>query len=130
MTLKKDGNIIPLNKQLMQNGFGQYAPNYAQHPDSVAAFKPMSNQLKKPRKGIWRNPEKIDTKYLRAEVIGESSEPSEAFPLNINYGRRSTAGSASRDKWSVYRCRTVALNNGIGSKTMQKIRPNVVLEEP
>jgi competence ComEA-like helix-hairpin-helix protein len=142
VTLKKDGKNIALNKHLLQQGFGQYDSYYAQNPDSVGAFKEYAQNAKLNKLGIWRHPQKIGKKFSRAKVIDEGSEPSDAFPININ-----TADEAMLDLLpgigTVYAGRIIAYRNkngafsnvdqlenikGIGPKTMQKLRPNVVVE--
>lgn len=140
VTLKKDGDIISLNRQLLQNGFGQYQSYYAQHPDSVKAFKKYAGQAEENKRGIWRNPQKIGTKYLRAEMLSEDTDPSEAYPININTADQALLellpgiGPVYAQRIIKYRQQNGGFNNvdqlrqinGIGPKTMQKLRPNVI----
>ncbi len=142
VTLQKEGRKIPLNRQLLQRGFGQYDKYYAQHPDSVSAYRQYEQQARSGGVGFWKHPEKIGQRFSRAEIIDKQSEPSDAFPININ-----TADEALLDLLPgigpAYAGRIIAyrkqhgnftdvdqLRNirGIGPKTMQKLRPNVVVE--
>jgi competence ComEA-like helix-hairpin-helix protein len=140
VTLKKDTVIISLNRQLLQYGFGQYESYHAQHPDSVAAFKKYARQAEENKQGIWRHPENIGTKYLRAEMLSEGANPSEAFPININTADQALLellpgiGPVYARRIIEYRQLNGGFNNigqlrqinGIGPKTMQKLRPNVI----
>lgn len=131
-----------MNSHLLKQGFAQYESYYVQHPDSIVAFKKYVRQAKSKEIGIWRNPNKIGQRFSRAEVINDGSEPSEAFPININ-----TANEALLDLLPgigpAYAARIVSYRkvngvftdieelrniSGIGPKTMQKLRPNVVVE--
>ena len=142
VTLKKDGKITHLNKQLLRQGFGQYDKYYAQHPDSIAAFKSYIESAKAKRLGIWKNPDRIGQKMSRAEIIEKKSDPSEAFPININtadealLGLLPGIGPAYAGRIIAYRNKNGPFTdieqlrqiNGIGPKTMEKLRPNVVIE--
>lgn len=142
VTLKKDGKTTALNKLMLRQGFGRYARNVAQHPDSVEAFKLYAQQAKENRAGIWRYPNTIGQKFLRATIIGEGSEPSEAFPININTADNALLdllpgiGPAYATRIIAYREEHGAFTDveqlreirGIGPKTMEKLRANVVVE--
>lgn len=142
VTLKKDGEKIPLNKHLLEQGFGQYSKYYAQHSDSVAAFKEYTRQAKASSVGIWKHPDKINQKILRAEIIDDVSEPSEAFPININTADEALLkllpgiGPAYAGRIILYREENGSFTDieqlrdisGIGPKTLEKLRPNVVIE--
>ncbi len=142
VTLKKNGQNVPLNRLLLQQGLGQHESYYAQNPDSVKAFKQYTKFAKERGRGIWKNPDKIGQKISRAEIIDEQSEPSDAFPININtadealldllpgigpaYAKRIIAYREKNGRFmDVDQLRNIS---GIGPKTMQKLRPNVVVE--
>lgn len=135
------GKIMSLNKHLLQQGFGQHEQYYAQHPDSMRAFKQYAERAKRQQVGMWRNSEKVGRIFLRDEDSGDS-EPSEAFPININTADASLLkllpgiGAAYARRIIEYRenngqfADIDQLENirGIGPKTMDKLRPNVVVK--
>lgn len=142
VTFKKDGKRIALNQHLLEQGFGQYEQYYTQHPDSVEVFKRYSRRAKENGAGIWRHPQKIGQKISRAKVVDKVSEPSEAFPININTADEALLkllpgiGPAYAGRIITYREENGHFSdieelrniNGIGPKTMEKLRPNVVTE--
>lgn len=141
VTFKKDGKEIPLNRHLLEQGFGQYSRYYAQHPDSVEAFKQYAQNARENEEGIWKHPDKIDAKFPRAEVI-DINDPSDAFPININSADQALLellpgiGPAYSQRIVSYREENGSFTdvdqlrniNGIGPKTMEKLRANVVIE--
>lgn len=142
VTLRKDGSVVQLNRRLLQNGFGQYEPYYAQHPDSVRAFKKYASAAEEQKQGIWRQPDRIGEKYLRADLLSDEADPSEAFPININTADQALLellpgiGPVYAQRIIEYRKENGGFNNidqlrqisGIGPKRLQKLRPNVVLD--
>ncbi|MDZ7681336.1 MAG: phospholipase D-like domain-containing protein [Fodinibius sp.] len=143
VTLRKDGQQIALNRHLLLQGLGQYDKYYSQHPDSVAAFKRYVRQARSQEIGLWKHPDKIGQRFARAKVFTEESEPSDAFPININSADKALLdmlpgiGPAYADRIVAYRQKYGAFTDvnqlrnisGIGPKTMEKLRPNVVVED-
>lgn len=142
VTLKKErGRIIPLNKHLLQHGFGQYEHYYAQHPDSVKAFKQYVQQAQKKGVGMWRNPDRVGQKFVRKEVDSDD-EPSDAFPININTADEALLellpgiGPAYAQRIIEFReqygpfteVNQLEEIRGIGPQTMQKLRANIIVE--
>jgi competence ComEA-like helix-hairpin-helix protein len=143
VTLKTErGKMISLNKQLLQQGLGQHEQYYAQHPDSVRSFKQYAEQAKQEKAGMWRNPEKVGQKFLREESMDGDPDPSDAFPININTADTALLkllpgiGPAYSQRIIEYREHNGPFTDieqlenirGIGPKTMEKLRPNVVLK--
>ncbi|MEL7832974.1 phospholipase D-like domain-containing protein [Fodinibius sp. Rm-B-1B1-1] len=142
VTLKTEqGKIISLNKQLLKQGFGEHEQYYAQHPDSVRAFKRYTREARDNSRGMWKNPEKVGKKLARSE-LADGEEPSDAFPININTADASLIqllpgiGPAYSERIIDYRDRNGSFSGvdqlenikGIGPTTMGKLRPNVVVE--
>lgn len=142
VTLKKGGEEMSLNRHLLEQGFGQYSRYYAQHPDSVAAFKEYARLARDKRKGIWKYPEKIGERVPRAEVVDDATDPSDAFPININSADKALLqllpgiGPAYAERIISYRKENGRFTdveqlrniNGIGPKTMDKLRANIVID--
>jgi len=142
VTLNKNGQHVPLNRLLLQQGFGQHEQYYTQHPDSVKAFKQYAEFAKERERGIWKNPSKIGERFPRAKIVGDQSDPSDAFPININTADEALLellpgiGPAYAKRSIEYRTQHGPFTDvdqledisGIGPKTMQKLRPNVVIE--
>ena len=135
------GKKVSLNKRLLEQGFGQYEQYYSQHSDSVKAFKIYAEQARLNNIGMWRNPEKVGKRMVRNKT-GGSEDPSDAFPININTADTSLLrllpgiGPAYSKRIVSYRDRNGSFSEvdqledvkGIGPKTMEKLRPNVVVE--
>jgi competence ComEA-like helix-hairpin-helix protein len=143
VTLKTEKDeTISLNKHLLRQGFGRHEQYYAQHPDSVQAFKQYVEQAKRQKAGMWQNPEKVGQKFLREEGSDGAPDPSDAFPININAADAALLkllpgiGPAYSKRIIEYRERNGLFTDieqlenirGIGPKTLDKLRPNVVLK--
>jgi len=142
VTMKKEGKTVALNKRLLQRGFGKYDKYYSQNPDSIKAFKRYVANAKDRRTGIWKDPRKIGQKMPRADILKNDTEPAEVFPININTADEALLdllpgiGPAYAKRIVSYRKQYGAFTEvgqlrnikGIGPKTMQKLRPNVVIE--
>ncbi|WP_212747660.1 phospholipase D-like domain-containing protein [Fodinibius saliphilus] len=142
ITLKNHDKTISLNKRMLRRGLGDFSNFLVQHPDSVNAFKKYVKEAKKKKKGIWKQSEKVGKRYLRAKIVGLQAKPSDAFPININTADEALldllpgVGPAYAKRIVTYRKKhgqfidIDQLQNirGIGPKTLQKLRPNVVIE--
>ncbi len=141
MLRKGKEQMIALNKHLLQQGFGQYEHYYAQHPDSVLAYKQYAEKAKQRKVGMWQHSQKVGEKVSREEA-GGVAEPSEAFPININTADAALLrllpgiGPVYAKRIIAYRERNGLFSDveqlknirGIGPKTMEKLRPNVVVD--
>lgn len=137
-----EGETISLNKHLLEQGYGQPEQYYAQHPDSVQMFKQYTRQARQQQLGMWNNPEKIEQKYPREDIAAGEQEPSDAFPINVNTADKALLrllpgiGPAYSQRIVEYREQKGLFTDvdqlenikGIGPKTMEKIRPNIIVE--
>ncbi|MGM0546750.1 MAG: phospholipase D-like domain-containing protein [Bacteroidota bacterium] len=144
VTLKTDkGNMVSLNKKILEQGLGRHEDYYAQHPDSVRAFRQYAQEAHAKGVGMWRNGERMGEKIARSDTSGADEEPSDAFPININTAEESLLellpgiGPAYAERIIEHREQRGTFSDvdqledirGIGAKTMDKLRPNVVVDE-
>ncbi|MDR9418515.1 phospholipase D-like domain-containing protein [Gracilimonas sp.] len=140
--MEYDNGPVSLNKILLENGYGTTSVYYRQHQDSVAAFKQYQQRAKEQEKGLWKNPDKIGTKVLRANEVDTGSPTNVMFPININTADEATLqllpgiGPAYAGRIIQYRLENGSFKSvdeitnirGIGPKTLEKLRPIVTLD--
>ncbi|MDR9416772.1 MAG: phospholipase D-like domain-containing protein [Gracilimonas sp.] len=135
--MEYDDGPISLNKWLLEKGYGTTSVYYRQHPDSVEAFKQYEKFARNNDHGLWKNPEKIGTKVLRAKEVDTGNPVSVVYPININTADAATLqllpgiGPAYSARIIAYREENGSFQNvdeitnikGIGPKTLEKLRP-------
>lgn len=139
--VETDNSIIPLNALLLKEGYGRFEDVYAQHPDSVAAFKVYQEQAKEARKGAWKSPSKVGTKVLRKKELDKGNSAEMVFPININTADQTTLellpgiGPSYAKRIIEFREQNGGFKDvselmevkGIGEKRFEKIRAFVTL---
>lgn len=140
--IEYDGDPLSLNKVMLEKGLGTYSVYYRQDEDSVAAFKRYEEVAKTNGEGFWKSPSKIGTKTLRASEVDGGNTLSVIYPININTADEATLqllpgiGPAYSKRMVNYRKETGSFTSieeitkikGIGPKTLEKLRPIVVVE--
>lgn len=139
--VEMNGKMVGLNQLLLKEGYGRFEDYYAQHPDSVAAFKQYEQGAKEGKKGAWKSPSKVGTKVLRKKELGSGASAEMAFPININTADQAMLellpgiGPAYAKRIIEYREQNGGFNDvseltnvkGIGEKRFEKIRAFVTL---
>lgn len=140
--LMYDEGPLSLNKILLENGYGTTSIYYRQHEDSISAFKNYEQMAKEMEAGLWKFPEKIGTKVLRAKELDTGGALNVLYPININTADAATLqllpgiGPAYSKRIIDYRKQHGDFNTvdeltnikGIGPKTLQKLRPITTVE--
>lgn len=137
-----NGEIIDVNKELLENGFGEWTRYYRQHPDSVRAFQQYAEAARDREAGMWETPNLVGTRISRVELGRGAEEVAVSFPININIANEETLqaitgiGPAIAGRIVTYRLENGEFNevddltnvSGIGPATIEKMRPYVTLE--
>jgi competence ComEA-like helix-hairpin-helix protein len=136
-----EGDTVHANRKLLEAGVGTYSKYYAQHPDSVEAFRGVEIRARADQNGLWKHPEKMGTRIPRAVAIGEDTKASgnsdAAFPINVNTADGPTLqllpgiGPAYAKRIMAYRKQFGPIKTadelenikGVGPKTVAKLRP-------
>ena len=136
-----DGQMTPLNHLLLKEGYGRFEDFYAQHPDSVAAFKAYEALARTNKKGMWRSPAKVGTKVSRKKELSSGVAAEMVYPININTADQSTLellpgiGPSYAKRIIEYRIQNGGFSDiseltkvkGIGEKRFEKIRAFVTI---
>ncbi|MDZ7806063.1 MAG: phospholipase D-like domain-containing protein [Gracilimonas sp.] len=140
--IEHENGSISLNKLMLEKGYGTPSVYYRQHPDSIRAFKEYEEQAKASELGLWRAPEKIGTKVLRAQELDTGNPVNIMYPININTADAATLqllpgiGPAYSERLVKYREENGGFNSvdeitnirGIGLKTLQRLRPIITID--
>lgn len=140
--MEHEDGPISLNKLLLEKGYGTTSVYYRQNPDSIEAFKVYEAKAKQQELGLWKNPDKIGTKVLRAEAVDFGSPTNVMYPININTADEATLqllpgiGPAYSKRIVDYRTENGGFSSveeitnirGIGPKTLEKLRPIVTID--
>lgn len=135
-----NGEIISVNKAMLENGMGDYSRYYRQHPDSVALYQRLVEQAREKGLNLWQNPERVGERVPRSQELPESAVPD--FPININTATAEeltalpNIGPARAEAIINYRIENGPFRNindlqkihGIGPATVNNIRPLIVLD--
>jgi competence ComEA-like helix-hairpin-helix protein len=142
--------VVPLNRKVLESGMAKYSRFGSQTPDSVLIFKQMEDAARQKKTGIWAEPSKWDRKSPNKRKSGTRKESKEAdvdeepqLPVNINTAdveelqRLPRVGPATAEKILELRAKLggrfksveeLGQVKGIGPKTLENIRPMVVLD--
>lgn len=139
--IEYDGRIVSLNKEMLQNGYGSFSDYFAQHPDSVEAFKEYQALAEADKKGYWRTPQKIGTKVSRQKEVSKGNTVEVIYPININTADQATLellpgiGKTYAERIIEYREQNGGFKSveelinvrGIGEKRLERLRPVVTI---
>lgn len=140
--MQYDDGPVSLNKLLLEKGYGTTSVYYRQDEDSVEAFKRYEEEARSANEGLWKNPDKIGTKVLRADEVDTGSPTNVMYPININTADEATLqllpgiGPAYSRRIVAYRLENGSFKSvdeitnirGIGPKTLEKLRPITTVE--
>jgi competence ComEA-like helix-hairpin-helix protein len=140
--MEHEDGPVSLNKLLLEKGYGTTSVYYRQHTDSARAFNEYENRAKDNELGLWRAPDKIGTKVLRAQELDTGNPLNVVFPVNLNTADSATLqllpgiGPAYASRIIDYREEHGGFNSideitnirGIGPKTLQRLRPIVTID--
>lgn len=136
-----DDQIIPLNKIMLEKGYGIYSEYYRQHPDSVEAFRSYEAGARESRQGQWKTPHKVGTLVSRVSEVERGDAEEVIYPININTADQATLqllpgiGETYAKRIIEYReehggfktIQELRQIKGIGEKRLQRLRPVVTL---
>ncbi|WP_421773160.1 phospholipase D-like domain-containing protein [Gracilimonas sp.] len=140
--MQYDNGPVSLNKLLLEKGYGTTSSYYHQNKDSVDAFKSYQESAQTKEVGLWKHPERIGSKTLRAKEVDTGSPTNVMYPININTADEATLqllpgiGPAYSKRIVQYRLENGSFKSvdeitnirGIGPKTLQRLRPIITLE--
>lgn len=137
---QKDGQTFHLNHKVLAEGWADYNEYYFQPSDSVVQFRKAVFEAKELQVGMWKNIDSVGLKVLTSDAQFKEN----LFPLNINTATKKeltflpTVGPGRADIIIEYRDKKGKIKNieelerikGIGTATIEKLRPLVIFEEP
>lgn len=137
-----DESPVSLNKLLLEKGYATTSEYYRQNPDSIEAFESYEEKARTQGEGLWKDPEKINTRVLRVDEVDTGSPTNVMYPININTADEATLqllpgiGPAYSKRIVEYRLENGSFESvdelanirGIGPKTLQRLRPIITLE--
>ncbi len=140
--LQYEDRAVSLNKILLEKGFATTSVYYKQNEDSVLAFKQYEQLAKSEGAGLWKHPQKINTKVERAREVDTGNPANVVYPININTADEAMLqllpgiGPAYSKRIVAYRIKNGSFTSvaeitnikGIGPKTLQKLRPIITIE--
>ncbi|MTI87455.1 MAG: hypothetical protein FH748_05750 [Balneolaceae bacterium] len=136
-----NGTVRSLNKLLLEQGYARYSGFGRQQPDSIRTFKAYESNAKLKKAGFWKFPPKIGLRVLRTKELEGGGAVNLVFPININTADAATLqllpgiGPAYAKRIIEYRTENGSFKTvqeitnvkGIGPKTLQKLRPIIIL---
>lgn len=139
---RDSGEVIDVNKKMLEHGFGEWVPYYRQHPDSIRAFQRYTAEAKENGKGMWAEPARVGERIPRVELGSGGGAVTVVFPININTAGEAElqaligVGPAIASRVVEYRHESGGFNDieeltnvsGIGPATMERIRPYITVE--
>ncbi len=136
-----DGEAIPLNKLILERGYGTYSVYYRQDPDSVEKFKKYEATARVNEEGMWKSPEKVGTRVPRGKEASQGDAVEVVYPININTADQATLELLPgigetyarriidyRETNGGFKAVDELINiKGIGPKRFEKLRPVVTI---
>ncbi|MEX2457102.1 MAG: phospholipase D-like domain-containing protein, partial [Balneolaceae bacterium] len=86
----RDGNISDVNKELLDNGYGEWVQYYRQHRDSVAAFQRSVSSARSKGVGMWAEAHRVGERIAQVELGEDSEQVAVRYPININTADNNT----------------------------------------
>lgn len=132
---------MPLNKTILERGYGTYSVYYRQDPDSVEKFKLYEETARTAESGMWKDPEKVGTRVPRGKEASQGDAVEVVYPININTADQATLellpgiGETYAKRIIEYRETNGGFKavdelvniKGIGPKRYEKLRPVVTI---
>ena len=136
-----DGKELPLNKIMLEKGYGTYAVYFNQDSDSIDAFKFYELNAREEGAGMWRNSSKVGTRVARVSELSKADAVEVVYPININTADQATLellpgiGETYARRIIEYREQNGGFKSvdelinikGIGQKRFEQLRPVVTL---
>jgi comEA protein len=78
-----EGNEIAVNRKMLKHGMADYSRFYLQHPDSIQAYRDLTDAARAAGINYWKEPDKIKMRVPRHQE-SDDVDPEPEFPININ----------------------------------------------